>query len=45
LASTGVGLIIVYYTMPLDIHSWAIMAISISFGFLGYYFFLRESEK
>lgn len=45
LGATGVGLIIVYYTMPLSIHSLAIMAISLSLGFLGYYFFLKESGK
>lgn len=45
LAAAGVGLTIVYYTQPLDIHSLAIMAISISIAFLGYYFFLREAEK
>lgn len=45
LGAAGAGLLIVYYTMPLDIHSLAIMAFSISIGFLGYYFFLRESEK
>jgi hypothetical protein len=45
LGTTGAGLLIVYYTMPLNIHSLAIMAFSISLGFLGYYFFLREAEK
>src|SRR5690348_13876602 len=45
LFSAGIGLIIVYYNLPPDIHSFAIMAISISLGFLGYYFILRESEK
>jgi|SRR5687767_10478689 hypothetical protein len=45
LGTTGAGLLIVYYTLPLNIHSLAIMAFSIAFGFLGYYFFLREAEK
>lgn len=45
LGSTGAGLFIVYYTMPLNIHSLAIMALSISIGFLGYYLFLKQKEK
>jgi len=45
LGTTGAGLLIVYYTLPLNIHSLAIMALSISIGFLGYYYFLREAEK
>ena len=45
LAGLGAGLLIVYYTQPLDIHSLAIMAFSISLSFLGYYFFTRRSGK
>ena len=45
LAGLGAGLLVVYYTQPLDIHSLAIMAFSISLSFLGYYFFTRRSEK
>jgi hypothetical protein len=45
LAGTGVGLIIVNYTQPLGIHSLAIMALSVSASFLGYYFFLILSRK
>jgi hypothetical protein len=45
LGATGAGLVVVYYTMPLNIHSLAIMAISLSIAFLGYYFFLKQSEK
>jgi len=45
LAGIGAGLMIVNYTMPLGFHSIAIMAFSISLSFLGYYFFLRLSEK
>lgn len=45
LAATGAGLMFVYYTLPLDIHSFAIMAFSISMGYLGYYFFLKQSSK
>ena len=45
LAGTGIGLLIVNYTQPLGIHSLAIMALSISAGFLGYYFFLWKTGK
>lgn len=45
LAGLGVGLIIVNYTQPLGIHSFAIMALCISVSFLGYYFFLKKTEK
>jgi hypothetical protein len=42
LAGLGAGLLAVYYTRPLDIHSLAIMAFSISLSFLGYYFFVKK---
>lgn len=45
LAGIGIGLTIVYYTLPLGIHSLAIMAFSISASFLGYYIFLRKLGK
>jgi hypothetical protein len=45
LAATGAGLMWVYYTLPLDIHSVAIMAFSLSLGYLGYYFILKQQEK
>lgn len=45
LAGIGAGLTIIYYTLPLGIHSLAIMAFCISASFLGYYFFLQQSEK
>jgi hypothetical protein len=45
LAGVGAGLLIVYYTQPLDIHSLAIMAFSISLSFLGYYLFLKHVNK
>jgi hypothetical protein len=43
LAGSGIGLTIIYYTLPLGIHSLAIMAFSISLSFLGYYFYLKKS--
>jgi hypothetical protein len=45
LAGLGAGLLAVYYTQPLDIHSLAIMAFSISLSFLGYYFFTRREKN
>lgn len=45
LAGIGAGLLIVYYTQPLDIHSLAIMAFSISLSFLGYYLFIKHVNK
>ncbi len=45
LAGIGAGLLLVYYTKPLDIHSLAIIAFSISLSFLGYYLFTKHAEK
>jgi hypothetical protein len=45
LAATGFGLLLVYYTLPLDIHSFAIMCFSISLGYLGYYFIMKQAQK
>ena len=45
LAGIGTALTIIYYTLPLGIHSLAIMAFCIAASFLGYYFFLRKAEK
>ena len=45
LAGIGLGLTGVNYTQPLGFHSLAIMAFSISLSFLGYYFFIRNTEK
>lgn len=43
LLAIAVGLTIINYTLPLGIHSLAVMAFSISFGFLGYFFYLKQS--
>ena len=45
LAGIGIGLTIIYYTLPLGIHSLAIMAFCVAASFLGYYFFLKQSEQ
>lgn len=38
----GVGLTTTYFTAPLDIHSLAIMAISLGLSYLAYFFYLRK---
>ena len=45
LAGLGAGLTIVNYTRPLGIHSLAIMAFCIAISFLGYFYYLKQSEK
>lgn len=48
LGTSGAGFTIIYYSMPLGIHSLAILCFSTAAGFLGYGIFLRnrkESEK
>jgi len=45
LAGLGVALTIINYTLPLGIHSVAIMAFCIAASFLGYFFFIKSSEK
>ena len=45
LASLGVGLTIVNYTLPLGIHSLAIMSFSMAASFLGYHYFLKRASK
>ena len=39
------GLIVTYNTMPLHIHSIAIITFSLGVSFLAYYFFLKQSKK
>jgi drug/metabolite transporter (DMT)-like permease len=45
LAGVGTALTIINYTLPLGIHSIAIMAFSVSTSFLGYFFFLKYTDK
>ncbi len=45
LTGGGIGLIILKFFLPMGIHSIAIMSLSIAISFLGYYYFLRQSEK
>jgi hypothetical protein len=41
----GMGLVICYYTSPLNLHSLAIMAISIALSYLVYYFYLKSQKR
>lgn len=45
LGSTGIGFFIVETFLPLGFHSIAIMAISISLGFLAHSFYLKTLDK
>jgi hypothetical protein len=45
LSGIGLGLIIISFFLPIGIHSIAIMSFSIALSFLGYYYFLKRSEK
>jgi Na+/melibiose symporter-like transporter len=45
LAGLGIALTAIHYTQPLGIHSLAIMAFCIAASFLGYFFFLKHSDK
>ena len=45
LAGLGTALTIINFTLPLGIHSLAIMAFCIAASFLGYFFFIKYSEK
>ena len=45
LAGVGTAFTIINYTLPLGIHSIAIMTFSVSLSFLGYFFYLKYKEK
>jgi len=45
LLGLSVGLFIVNYTLPLGVHSFGIMALSISISFLFHYLYLRRFSK
>jgi len=42
---TGIGLLIIKFSMPIGLHSIAILSISVALGFLAYYYFIKNSEK
>ena len=44
LAGIGLGLTVINFTIPMGIHSFAIMAFTIALSFLGYFFYIRRSE-
>ncbi|RRB01140.1 hypothetical protein [Larkinella rosea] len=41
----GTGLTLVYLTLPVGIHSLAIMAFCLAASFLGYFFYLKQSRN
>lgn len=41
----GTGLILTYFTAPIDLHSLAIMAFSIGLSYLAYFFYLKKSNS
>jgi hypothetical protein len=45
LLSTGTGLALCNWFLPLGLHSIVILLFSTAFGFLAYYFFLRRQSK
>jgi hypothetical protein len=45
LLSTGTGLALCSWLLPLGLHSIAIMLLSTALGFLAYYLFLRSQSK
>ncbi|MFL9484260.1 hypothetical protein ACI6Q2_15880 [Chitinophagaceae bacterium LWZ2-11] len=45
LAGIGLGLIGVHLTLPLGVHSAAILALSIACSFLGYYFYIKKTDR
>lgn len=45
LAALAIGLILVWYTSPLGIHSLAILAFSLALGFLAHYLFIKYSTR
>jgi hypothetical protein len=45
LTGLGIGLTIVHYTLPLGIHSLAILSFCIAAAFLGYFFFIRSAKS
>ena len=41
----GIGLLIIKFSLPLGLHSIAILSFSVALGFLAYYYFIKNSEK
>lgn len=41
----GLGLLLTYFTAPVDIHSFAIMAFSLGLSYLAYFLYLRRANK
>lgn len=45
LTCVAVGLTLISFTQPMGFHSVIIMTFSIAFGFLGYFFLLKRTDK
>lgn len=45
LCGIAIGLTITYYTMPLHLHSLAIMTLSISASYFAYFFYLKNQKR
>ncbi|MVM39248.1 hypothetical protein GO730_19610 [Spirosoma sp. HMF3257] len=41
----GLGFTLIHFTLPLGIHSLAILAFCLAASFLGYFFFLKQSSS
>lgn len=41
----GLGLLLTYFSAPLDIHSIAIMSFSLGLSYWGYFFYLKKQSK
>lgn len=41
----GMGMLLTYFSAPIDIHSLAIMTLSIGLSYLLYFFYLRRQNK
>lgn len=43
--SIGLGLLLTYFSAPIDIHSLAIMALSLGLSYFAYFLYLRKNNK
>ncbi|TWI85772.1 hypothetical protein IQ13_0940 [Lacibacter cauensis] len=41
----GLGLLLTYFTAPVDLHSLAIMAMSLGLSYLAYFLYLRKTDR
>jgi hypothetical protein len=45
LTGISIGLILVHYSLPLGIHSLAILSLCIALSFLGYFLYIKKTKK